>query len=324
MELSEQYVLRICEKKSFSEAARSLYISQPALSATVARLEKKLGFAIFDRSKHPLSITPMGQILIEHLQEVQEGEESMLRRIENLSKGMLRAITVGGSCQSALELLPAACAHFQKQHPDISVTLDIGNTYLFSSLADKVRDGSLDLALSYEKEQGDLVAVPVRTERMVVAVSRAIPEAAQLEQLSVSREQVLFDRIPPEKELTSPAPLLALPFLDFGSRSNTAAKMAELLGPDVRIAEAHIRNSRNMVMHYRMMRLGIGAVLVAGAHVVEPEFNDTNLLYFALRSPHSHRTLYAIRRADRERPASEDFISALREANERILLQGFF
>ena len=44
------YVMALCQKRSFSKAAKSLYISQPALSKAISSLEKELGAVLFDRS----------------------------------------------------------------------------------------------------------------------------------------------------------------------------------------------------------------------------------------------------------------------------------
>ena len=51
MELIQKYIYQVYKERSFSSAARSLYISQPALSAAVSRFEKEMGIKIFDRTK---------------------------------------------------------------------------------------------------------------------------------------------------------------------------------------------------------------------------------------------------------------------------------
>ena len=56
MELAERYAYTVYTEKSFTAAAKALYISQPGLSAMITKLEKKLGFVIFDRSTIPLPV----------------------------------------------------------------------------------------------------------------------------------------------------------------------------------------------------------------------------------------------------------------------------
>ena len=84
MELAETYVYAIYQTRNFSKAAQMLYITQSSLSSTVKKLENKLGFTIFDRSKSPITMTPEGLIYIEYLAEKLENEENLKKRIKLL------------------------------------------------------------------------------------------------------------------------------------------------------------------------------------------------------------------------------------------------
>ena len=65
MDLKEfEYVLTINEERSFSKAAKKLFISQPSLSQYINRLESQLGVTIFDRNTIPLSLTFEGELYI--------------------------------------------------------------------------------------------------------------------------------------------------------------------------------------------------------------------------------------------------------------------
>jgi DNA-binding transcriptional LysR family regulator len=74
METVAKYAYEVYKKGSFTKAARSLYISQPSLSAAISRLEAELGFRIFDRTTIPCSLTPEGRIYIESIEEIHESE----------------------------------------------------------------------------------------------------------------------------------------------------------------------------------------------------------------------------------------------------------
>lgn len=54
-----EYVYAVYQAKSFSKAAKELFISQPSLSASVKRIENKIGYPIFDRSTKPFSLRNM-------------------------------------------------------------------------------------------------------------------------------------------------------------------------------------------------------------------------------------------------------------------------
>ena len=57
-----RYAYEVYKEKSFSQAAKNLYVSQPALSLAIRKLEDRLGLQIFDRSTTPVSLTAEGQV----------------------------------------------------------------------------------------------------------------------------------------------------------------------------------------------------------------------------------------------------------------------
>ena len=64
------YVYAVWQEKSFSAAARKLFVSQPALSASVRKVERELGLPIFDRSTTPLQLTDAGRAYIEAAERI--------------------------------------------------------------------------------------------------------------------------------------------------------------------------------------------------------------------------------------------------------------
>ena len=64
------YIYEIYKEKSFSKAAKNLFISQPALSATVRKVEEELQIQLFDRSTSPLSLTLEGEAYIKAVEKI--------------------------------------------------------------------------------------------------------------------------------------------------------------------------------------------------------------------------------------------------------------
>ena len=60
MEQEMRYIWQVWQEGSFSRAAEKLYMTQPALSIAVKRVEAGLGAELFDRSRHPLELTQAG------------------------------------------------------------------------------------------------------------------------------------------------------------------------------------------------------------------------------------------------------------------------
>ena len=65
-----EYVYEVYKEKSFSKAAKKMFISQPSLSATVKRVDEKVGYPIFDRSTKPLGLTELGRQYIQSVEQI--------------------------------------------------------------------------------------------------------------------------------------------------------------------------------------------------------------------------------------------------------------
>jgi LysR family hydrogen peroxide-inducible transcriptional activator len=63
-----EYVLSVAQHRHFAKAAAACHIGQPTLSMQIQKLEEDLGVVLFDRSKKPILLTPMGEKLIPQMQ----------------------------------------------------------------------------------------------------------------------------------------------------------------------------------------------------------------------------------------------------------------
>ena len=189
MEQSARYAYRIYEEKSFSAAAKSLYISQPALSQSVSRLEKELGFEIFDRKTNPMKLTPEGVIYIDSLKEIIESERIMKERIKMLSDVEYGKVEIGGSCLAAYQILAAASAEFHKIYPNIHIRLDMGNKGEYTYLLEKMKDHSLDLLIGHRFSKQEYATFPLLEERYVIAMQKSSAAAAAFRHL---RDKLFF------------------------------------------------------------------------------------------------------------------------------------
>lgn len=74
-----KYIKTIAQYHSFSKAAQVLYVSQPALSRFVKKVEDELGVTLFDRDTIPLRLTLAGQRYLEYVEQFQGLERNMRR-----------------------------------------------------------------------------------------------------------------------------------------------------------------------------------------------------------------------------------------------------
>lgn len=139
------YVLTIAEERSFSRAARKLFMAQPSLSQYVKRLEESLGFDLFKRSANPLALTPEGERYVEYARRMITLREEMRLCIEDIASGQTGSIVLGMSITRGTALLPYLLPYFHKRHPGIDI-----------SLAERPPGGSVNLEKLLSENKLDL------------------------------------------------------------------------------------------------------------------------------------------------------------------------
>jgi DNA-binding transcriptional LysR family regulator len=125
LSVKHEVFLQVARQRSFSGAAQSLYISQPAVSKHIKDLETRYQTRLFERQGGGIELTKAGRLLYERLQEmtaIQERTEFELSSIKDhlQVKGMLK---LGASTTVALYILPKILSAFQIRYPQININL---------------------------------------------------------------------------------------------------------------------------------------------------------------------------------------------------------
>lgn len=109
---------RVAEAKSFSEAAKILYLTQPTVSAHVASLEKELGACLLMRSTKEVSLTEEGEILYDYAMQMLELEQQIRERFGSRKKegAVLR---IAASTIPSQYLLPEIMVRFRERYPGV-------------------------------------------------------------------------------------------------------------------------------------------------------------------------------------------------------------
>lgn len=127
MFIGKNYVVEVYKERSFSKAAKNLYISQPSLSATIKRIEDKIGCQIFDRSTTPIKLTDCGEEYIKIATQITMLEENFDIYMENLKELKIGKLIIGGSNLNISYVLPPIIQEFNKLYPQITIKIQEGN-----------------------------------------------------------------------------------------------------------------------------------------------------------------------------------------------------
>ena len=149
----------VAKAGNISRAAKELYISQPAISKAIGKLEDSLGLSLFTRSSRGVQLTAEGEILYQHTRdafEALERGEQELRRIQEFDIGHLR---IGVSTTLCKYVLLPYLKTFIDQYPHMKVTIESQST---GQTLDRLEQQKLDLGLVAEPPpRKDLVFIPV-------------------------------------------------------------------------------------------------------------------------------------------------------------------
>lgn len=290
METIAKYAYEVYKKGSFTNAAKSLYLSQPSLSAAISRLEAELGFRIFNRSTIPASLTAEGRIYIEALEEIMECEHSMKKRIRALSDVEHGSLTVGGSSYASYLILSEVCSAFYQANPKINVTLDIGNVGSEQVLAEKLLNNEIDIWVTYESHHPKMIVEPLLEERLVIAMHRGMKGAEVLIPFALTRDEILTKCYSPDREIEDMSIFRHVDFLEFSPKSDTTHRMEKILG-SYKPSQYKIENARHSEMHYNLMCMGISAVMTTSLSIAQKPY-DENILFFMPKSEESHRNVF--------------------------------
>jgi DNA-binding transcriptional LysR family regulator len=135
----------VVERKSFSQAAERLGVTQPAVSLQIRSLEQRLGRQLLDRSGRRVEPTEAGRRLYASAQRVLAAEEHLLEELHADDVGAITGtLELGASTGPGGTVVPLLLCEFQEQHPDVRVRLTVSDT---QTVVDRVAERELELGI---------------------------------------------------------------------------------------------------------------------------------------------------------------------------------
>ena len=116
----------IAHRGSIREASAVLHLTQPAMSRSLAELERILGVPLFDRGPKGMTVTSAGAPLITHMQLVTAEVGSLLRHADEIVGGRRGEVRVGTLLAGTADILPSAVYEVTRRLPDLRVAISEG------------------------------------------------------------------------------------------------------------------------------------------------------------------------------------------------------
>lgn len=161
-----EYLLAIWEEGSFNKASKKLYISQPALSKCVRKIEVEFDITIFNRipGDHSIYATREGELFYKYIKEVYRQHNEFLIRLQEMKEKSHRVIALGLSPRISQNISPKLLKWFNENHPEFYIRIREENS---EQLEKDLENGSLDFALlSYHALNSSNIRYEVITEQL--------------------------------------------------------------------------------------------------------------------------------------------------------------
>ena len=298
-----EYVYAVYQEKSFSKAAKKLYLSQPALSAAVRRVETEIHTPIFDRSTTPIRLTAAGEYYIDAIRRILDIRQEMETYFDALAGECQGTVQVGAASFFCAHVLPGVVEEFQRQYPSWRVSLLEANA---QDLRQCLQTGVIDLSLDVEPpDPRQFQSVVWYEETILLAVPAAFPVNRGLEAFQLTAQQIRdgvhleADFPPVELSQFSQEPFLLL------KRGNDLHQRALRLCRNAGFAPKTAMELDQLLTSYYVARDGKGCAFLRDKMAQLPEADQGRLLFYKLGDADARRSVLLSwrRSAELSRPA---------------------
>lgn len=284
MEQEMHYIYTVYEYGSFSKAASALFMTQPALSIAVQRVESRMGMPLFDRTCKPLKLTEAGELYIQKYRQILDLENELEQQMSDLSSLRKGTLRIGGSHYFNSYILPPVLTEFARKYPGIHLELvEAGSNELLDMLYEHKIDLTFNCAL---KPRDSFHRIPCFTDYVLLAVPSAFPVSKRLAPKALSAEDVIHRR---HHESDCPVitmePFSDTPFIlltpgnNLFDRSTSLFESAQL-HPEIRLQVTQ------QVTAWHLTQAGLGATFISDMLVKKAE---ENTVFFKIDSPLARR-----------------------------------
>lgn len=165
-----EYFAVLAEHGHVGRAAEALGLSQPALSASLRRLEQSMDTKLFTRTPKGIELTDVGQVLLSQVRRLRQTREDVMREIADLSQGRAGNLRIGAHAGVMDSLMGPACCTLLNSAPNVVLSVTIESN---EAAVSAIREGRLDLGVSVlpSPPHPDLAQEPLLDDSIVVFAS---------------------------------------------------------------------------------------------------------------------------------------------------------
>ena len=280
MKQEMQYIYQVYQSGSFSKAAQALYLTQPALSIAIQKVEAEIGMPLFIRDKKPLELTDAGKVYIEKVKQIMHLEAELSRELSDLSNLNTGNLVLGGTHYLNSYILPPVLTTFQKQYPGVHLELVEASS---NELIEMLRESKIDLTFNCIPTPKDgFRRTPIFKDNVLIAVPASYPVNQVLKDSALTAKDILFRR-----NMREECPSVTLeffantPFVLLTKRNNLHSRSVAMF-EDAKIDPIVRLQVSQLVTAYHLVCSGLGAAFISDWMVL---YDHDDMRYYKIAHP---------------------------------------
>ncbi|MEN2995231.1 MAG: selenium metabolism-associated LysR family transcriptional regulator [Thermodesulfovibrio sp.] len=260
--------ISVFKNKSFSKAAKELFLTQPTISEHIKALEEELNCILFDRFGKIIIPTKEAEILYQNAQEIIEKLEELKDTLQKIKSKPSGNLHIAASSIPGTYILPKLIASFKSNYPEISIQIDISdsNSVIESLISGKILLGVVGTKLHESK----IEYLPFMDDELVIVSPNSI-----------------------EESYIEPEEILKYPFITREEGSGTRKEMEKWLremGLDIqKLNIVCTLSSTDAVKEAIKNELGISILSI---HSIRDELEYKKIKIIRIKNYRMHRTFY--------------------------------
>lgn len=282
------YIYVVYKERSFSKAADKLYITQPSLSATIKKVEARLGTQLFDRSYSPIRLTDSGAEYIKCIEKMMDIRSSFQAYLDDLEGLQAGGLSIGASNFFASYILPPIITRYKERYPHVQIELAEADT---AHLERRLFSGEIDMIIdNYSFNEAVYQRHYFSSEVLLLAVPEHIA-CGGLEQYRLTADDILAGR---HLDAAAPALPLALlegvPFVLLRHGNDTRDRADRIFAGQGFTPQITLELDQ-LATAYRVASSGMGATLISDT-LVKVSLPDPRVFYCKFGSADAGRDTY--------------------------------
>lgn len=301
------YVEMVAEERNITRAAQRLYISQPALTKSIAKLEQELGVKLFDRSTTPLQLTYAGERYLEGMKNISAMKYQLDRELEDIANMRRERLIVGIPETRSQRWLSTILPLFLREYPGVDLRVREKNST--GELESDLVSDRIDLAIviTLPMMVPGLDYEVIRKEQIMVLASPKHPMFADLDLSSIDLMERVLHYIRPERLDGQP---YVASFPEQG-----LARIADQLFERFSITPKKVLELSNTSTARALARDNVGFVVTPTHTILARKMRDAEMACCTITDPPTERTVIAAYKKDRVLSnAARRFIDIVKQA----------